>query len=116
MAGRFPGAPNVDAFWENLVNGVESIREFSEEELIAAGVSAADYLSENYVARGTTLDDAYDFEPEFFGVTRSDAEVVSPQIRLFMKTAWEALEVAGYPSNLPTIGSASLLVAAIQTT
>ena len=97
LAGRFPGAPNVDAFWNNLVNGVESIREFSEEELIAAGVSAADYLNENYVARGTVLDDAYDFEPEFFGVTRSDAQVMSPQIRLFMKTAWEALEVAGYP-------------------
>ena len=97
LAGRFPGAPNVDVFWNNLVNGIESIRDFSEEELIAAGVSAADYLGENYVARGTMLDDAYDFEPEFFGVTRSDAQVVSPQIRLFMKTAWEALEVAGYP-------------------
>ena len=97
LAGRFPGAPNVDAFWNNLVNGVESIREFSEEELIAAGVSAADYLNENYVARGTVLEGAYDFEPEFFGVTRSDAQIVSPQIRMFMKTAWEALEVAGYP-------------------
>ena len=97
LAGCFPGAPDVDAFWNNLVNGVESIREFSEEELIAAGVSAADYLSENYVARGTVLEDAYDFEPEFFGVTRSDAQIVSPQIRMFMKTAWEALEVAGYP-------------------
>jgi len=99
LAGRFPGAPNVDAFWDNLVNGVESIREFSEEELIAAGVSPADYLSDNYVARGTVLDDAYDFEPEFFGVTRSDAEIVAPQIRLFMKTAWEALEIAGYPTE-----------------
>jgi len=97
LAGRFPGAPNIDAFWNNLVNGVESVREFSEEELIAAGVSAADYLSENYVARGTVLEDAYDFEPEFFGVTRSDAQIVSPQIRMFMKTAWETLEVAGYP-------------------
>ena len=97
LAGRFPGAPNVDVFWNNLVNGIESIREFSEDELIAAGVSPADYLSENYVARGTVVDDAYEFEPEFFGVTRSDAQIVSPQIRLFMKTAWEALEVAGYP-------------------
>jgi amino acid adenylation domain-containing protein len=99
FAGRFPGASNVDIFWQNLVNGVESIRDFTEQELVEAGVSAADYLSENYVARGTVLDDAYHFEPEFFGVTRSDAEVVSPQIRLFMKTAWEALEIAGYPEE-----------------
>jgi len=99
LAGSFPGAPDVEAFWNNLVNGVESIREFSKEELIAAGVSAADYSSENYVARGTVLEDAYDFEPEFFGVTRSDAQIVSPQIRMFMKAAWEALELAGYPTE-----------------
>lgn len=99
MAGRFPGASSVDEFWENLVQGVESIRDFTESELDQQGVSPAEYLHPNYVARGTVLDDAYGFEPEFFGVTRNDAEVLSPQIRLFMKTAWEALEQAGYPAE-----------------
>ena len=97
MAGRFPGAANVDEFWDNLVNGVESVREFTEEELIEAGVAPSEYLHANYIRRGTVLDDAYEFEPEFFGITRNDAEIVSPQIRLFMKTVWEALEQAGYP-------------------
>ena len=97
LSGRFPNAPNVDVFWDNLVNGIECIRDFTEEELIAAGVSPADYLDPSYVSRGTVVDDAYEFEPEFFGVTHKDAEVISPQIRLFMKTAWEALETAGYP-------------------
>ena len=97
MAGRFPGAANVDQFWENLVNGVESVRDFTEEQLIAAGVSPSEYLHADYIRRGTVLDDAYEFEPEFFGITRNDAEIVSPQIRLFMKTVWETLEQAGYP-------------------
>ena len=38
MAGRFPGRRDVDAFWENLRDGVESIRVFTDEELAAAGV------------------------------------------------------------------------------
>ena len=33
MSGRFPGAGNVDAFWQNLVAGVESISRFTEDEL-----------------------------------------------------------------------------------
>ena len=37
MACRFPGAHNVDSFWNNLRNGVESIKFFSDEEVMAAG-------------------------------------------------------------------------------
>ena len=37
MAGRFPGANNVEEFWSNLRAGVESISSFSDEELLAAG-------------------------------------------------------------------------------
>ena len=45
MAGRFPGARNIDEFWRNLRDGVESIRPLSLEELEAAGVPRA--LSEH---------------------------------------------------------------------
>ena len=36
MAGRFPGAPDVDAFWEMLREGRESSRTFTREELLGA--------------------------------------------------------------------------------
>ena len=39
MSGRFPGADTVDAFWENLCGGIESITFFSDEELAATGVA-----------------------------------------------------------------------------
>ena len=39
MAGRFPGADSVSAFWDNLRRGEESIVTLSEEDLLAAGIS-----------------------------------------------------------------------------
>lgn len=101
MAGRFPGAANLDQFWQNLADGVESIRDFSTQELQDAGVSSLEYRNENYVPRGTVLDGAWDFDPEFFGITRAEAELISPQIRLFMQTAYETLEHGGY-AHQPT--------------
>jgi len=49
MAGRFPGSPNVAQFWQNLKSGVESVRPFSDAELIAAGVSAEELAQPEYV-------------------------------------------------------------------
>ena len=38
VAGRFPGADTVDDLWRNLVDGVESVRPLTADELLAAGV------------------------------------------------------------------------------
>ena len=43
MSCRFPGANNIEEFWHNLRNGVESITHFADEELLEAGVSQ-DYI------------------------------------------------------------------------
>jgi len=99
MACRFPGAPDLDSYWDLIKSGTESIQTFSHKELIESGISPAEVQHPNYVARGTILDKALDFEPSFFGVSRQDASVLSPQFRLFMKTTWEALENAGYPEE-----------------
>ncbi|NVI85648.1 type I polyketide synthase [Janthinobacterium sp. BJB401] len=96
MAGRFPDAKNVDEFWYNLKNGIENVRTFSDEELLAAGVSVSVFEDKNYVKRGTVVPDFDRFDAEFFGFTPKDAEVADPQQRLFMEVAWEALEHAGY--------------------
>ena len=48
MAGRFPGARNVAEFWGNVRDGVESIRTLSEEELLAAGVTAGELRDPAY--------------------------------------------------------------------
>ena len=49
MAGRFPGAPDIETFWANLKDGVESIRFLSDEELREAGEEPSKMAAPNYV-------------------------------------------------------------------
>jgi acyl transferase domain-containing protein len=99
MAGRFPGAGNIDEFWHNLENGVESVSFFSREELEEAGVSAEMVNDPGYVAAAGILPDKDCFDALFFGYTPKEAEVMDPQVRVFQEVAREALEHAGYVSE-----------------
>lgn len=96
MSGRFPGARNLDEFWQNLRDGVESISSFSEAELLAAGVSAELFQRPDYVKAGGVIQDAELFDASFFGFNPAEASVLDPQQRLFMECAREAIEMAGY--------------------
>ncbi|MEO8070665.1 MAG: aminotransferase class III-fold pyridoxal phosphate-dependent enzyme, partial [Acidobacteriota bacterium] len=96
MAGRLPGARSIDELWRNLTRGVESIRSFSREELVEAGVDPAVLGDPDYVNAGAVLDDADMFAASFFGYSPRDAELTDPQQRVFLECAWEALESAGY--------------------
>jgi acyl transferase domain-containing protein/acyl carrier protein len=99
LAGRFPGARNIDQFWKNLRGGVESITFFSDEELAAQGVPPAVLSHANYVKAGFLLEDVDKFDASFFGYNPREAESIDPQQRIFLETAWEALENAGYSSD-----------------
>ncbi|MCP3805305.1 SDR family NAD(P)-dependent oxidoreductase [Allokutzneria sp. A3M-2-11 16] len=96
LAGRFPGADDVDGFWRNLCDGVESISFFSREELIASGVPAAVADSPDYVPARAVLSEVDTFDAAFFGFSPREAELTDPQHRLFLETSWTALERAGY--------------------
>ena len=95
LAGRFPGARNVDEFWANIRDGVESIRVFSDEELRQAGVAEEVLRSPNYVKARGVLDGVEEFDAEFFACSAREAEMIDPQQRLFLECAWQALEDAG---------------------
>lgn len=97
MAGRFPGARNIGKFWQNVRDGVESIRSLSDEELLAAGVTREDLAHPEYVKRASVLDDVSMFDASFFGLSPRDAAIMDPQHRHFLECAWEALEDAGHP-------------------
>ena len=49
MSGRFPGADNIECFWENIRKGKESIEIFTDEELREAGVEESLLQDSNYV-------------------------------------------------------------------
>ncbi len=96
MSGCFPGAPNVERFWENLRNGVESISFFDDDEIEAAPTSLA---GTKLVKAKGTIPDSDMFDAEFFGFTPREAEDMDPQQRLFLERGWEALECAGYDAE-----------------
>jgi len=96
MACRFPGAPNVERFWENLEAGRESITFFSNDELLAAGVAPEVVDDPFYVKAGPILPDVESFDADFFRITGDEAEILDPQQRIFLECAVEAFENAGY--------------------
>jgi acyl transferase domain-containing protein len=96
MAGRFPGADDIDRFWANIRDGVESVKRYSDDELRALGVPQALLDDAGYVKAGVPLAGMDLFDADFFGYTPRDAEQLDPQHRLFLECAWQALEHAGY--------------------
>ncbi|MVA19258.1 acyltransferase domain-containing protein [Agrobacterium vitis] len=96
MAGRFPGAPDVERFWQNLVDGVESIERLSPETLKQRGVPEEMAALQDFVAASTPLAGADRFDAGFFGYSPAEAEILDPQQRVFLECAWQALETAGY--------------------
>ena len=94
MAGRFPGAPSVDALWRLLCEGREGIRDLTDDELRAAG--SGGWLDDpRLVRRAADLAGADLFDAGLFGFTPREAEITDPQFRVFLEDAWTALEDAG---------------------
>jgi malonyl CoA-acyl carrier protein transacylase len=99
MAGRFPGANNLDEFWENLKQGVESVTHFTDDELLAEGIDPELLSQPNYVKANAILTDIDQFDAAFFGYSDREASLMDPQQRIFLECAWEAIESAGYATD-----------------
>src|SRR4029077_6855823 len=99
LAGRFPGARDLEQLWENLAAGVGSIAALSAEILAAAGVPPELRSDPRYVRAEGALDGIDLFDARFFGFSPGEATLLDPQHRLFLECAWEALGNAGYTSE-----------------
>ena len=96
MAARFPGAPTLEQYWDNLLAGVVSTTRFSRDELLAAGLPASLVDDPAYVPVSGALDDIAAFDADLFGMSPAEAAVTDPQQRLFLQVCQQALEHAGY--------------------
>ncbi len=99
VAGRYPGASDVDEFWRNLVAGRDSVTEvpatrWNHDELFDPRRGSP---GRTYGRWGGFVDGVDRFAPGFFGISRREAEYMDPQERLFLTESWHALEDAGYP-------------------
>ncbi|MEM9274446.1 MAG: SDR family NAD(P)-dependent oxidoreductase [Cyanobacteria bacterium P01_F01_bin.143] len=99
MAGRFPGANNIDEYWHNLQQGINSIQFLTDAELRESGVTEDLIKNPNYIRAYSSFDEIESFAAEFFGYSPLEAEVIDPQHRIFLESAWTALEHAGYDSD-----------------
>jgi acyl transferase domain-containing protein/glutamate-1-semialdehyde aminotransferase len=101
MAGRFPGARDVGEFWRNIEGGVESISRFATDELEPCRAESPGMRKDpNYVPARGVLPGAELFDAAFFGINPTEAAVMDPQQRVFLETAWTALEDAGYDPRM----------------
>ncbi|MGZ5558026.1 MAG: SDR family NAD(P)-dependent oxidoreductase [Methylobacter sp.] len=98
LSGKYPMAKDLEQFWQNLKQGENCIREVPKERW-----DWQSYYSENkhepgaiYSKWGGFIDDADKFDPLFFSIPPNEARLMDPQERLFIESAWTALEDAGY--------------------
>ena len=99
MACRFPGADDVEEYWNNIVSGKNSVSFFSNQELNKHDIHQQLILDESYIKARGVLKDIYCFDAEFFGFSPYEAKVLDPQQRLLLELAWTVLEDAGYAGS-----------------
>ena len=97
-SGLFPGSSTQDEFWDNLKSGKDCIVEVPEDRW-----DYRPYYSPDRNSKGTTyckwggfLKDVDQFDSLFFRISPNEAELMDPQERLFLETAWNLLEGSGY--------------------
>ncbi|WP_379139867.1 beta-ketoacyl synthase N-terminal-like domain-containing protein [Paenibacillus sp. sgz500992] len=96
MSGKFPGADNIEDYWNLLMQGASSVTQFSFEELREQGISPERLSHPDYVKAKPYLGNVYDFDASLFGYAPWEAENMDPQIRLFHEIVYHALENSGY--------------------
>jgi phthiocerol/phenolphthiocerol synthesis type-I polyketide synthase E len=84
MAGRFPGAPDIETFWDNVVNGVESLTYLEDEGLREVGVPEHRFTDPYYIRLKPLMDDVDGFDARLFGFNGREAQVTDPQQRVFL--------------------------------
>jgi acyl transferase domain-containing protein/acyl carrier protein len=101
LSCRFPAAPDADAYWQMLRDGVDAVGEiprsrWNVDDFYDPDPDAAGRM---YTRCGGFLGDVAGFDADFFGISAREATSMDPQQRLLLETAWEALDRAGQPRD-----------------
>ncbi len=95
MACRFPGAPDVSAFWRLLEAGVDAVTDGRRDSGPWSGVVGDPAAEEGIYRRGGFIEGIDRFDARFFGIRPIEARMMDPRQRLLLEICWGALEDAG---------------------
>ena len=100
MSCRFPGARDIHEFWQNLLNGVDSVGEIPNDRWDVDRFYSEDREpGKMYTRQGGFLDDIADFDAAFFNISDQEACWIDPQHRMLMENSYRAMEDAGVPTS-----------------
>jgi len=95
MSCRFPGANNVEEYWDLLSEGREAIVPFpSERQSFSLNFAPFAGIASDIQA-GFLKCSVDEFDAPFFGISPREAPLIDPQQRLLLEVTWESLENAG---------------------
>jgi len=104
LSCRFPDAPNIEAFRENLIFNHDAINELSLEDIEREGINPSLYDEDNFINAGTLIKDAANFDYAFFGLSPKEAELMDPQHRLFLEECRKLLDTTNLTRGEQNIG------------
>ncbi|WP_328436773.1 SDR family NAD(P)-dependent oxidoreductase [Streptomyces sp. NBC_00444] len=111
VAGRYPGARDLDEFWEVLCTGRDCLSDVPAERWNAQDWYASEpgTPGRSYLTRGGFIDEVDRFDALFFNIPPQQAKLMDPHERQFLEVAWSALEDAGYtPESLSSAAYGSV--------
>ena len=117
VAGRYPHSPDLDGFWDNLVNGRNCVSEIPAERWRWQDFYDAEKgkPGKSYTRWGGFLTDIDKFDPLFFRIAPREAKRIDPQERLFLETSYHAIEDSGYtPDTLSASRRVGVFVGAMN--
>ncbi len=108
MAGKFPGSPNLEVFWENLVAGKDLVSQLPDQRWPSAGASHEEKTAS--CPAGGFIDGVGTFDAGFFRISPKEAELMDPQQRWMLELSWHAFEDAGYRASAMAGSSTGVFV------
>ena len=104
MSCRFPDAPNIKAFRENLMLSHDAIRKLSLEDMEREGINPSVLSHEGFINAGTFVDNVANFDYGFFSFSPKEASLLDPQHRLFLEECRKLLDVSNLIRDEEDIG------------
>lgn len=97
---KFPDSENYRVFWDNLCQGKESVKKYTDDEILSSGITEEYLNNDSFIKSGVELEDKNYFDYSFFDYRKEEAALMDPQIRLLHEHSWKAIEDAGYASSI----------------